>query len=71
MRLALVAAAVGVVLACAGPFIADWRGDDADFGLTSGTVLPTLGAPIVIAVVAFWHVGRQGLLDRRHGIGDG
>ena len=65
----MLAAGALVVVALAATLImifAGTLGSIGFFGLTLGTFLPTVGLPILIAVIAFWYARRQTDLDRRH-----
>ena len=70
VRLALVVVSFAVAAASA-PAMIDALGIGTPvLGLSSAVFAGTLGAPIAIAIAAFWHVGRQRRLDDRLGVGD-
>ena len=70
MRLALAVVLLGGVAAVAPLAIIGRRDDLVLLGLPLTAFLSMLGAPLIIAFAAFWHVGRQRRVDLRHGVGE-
>jgi hypothetical protein len=58
-------------LFAAVPFFAGaWLGSEPILGLPPRTFALMLAAPAAIAVVLFWHIGRQDRLNRRFDVGE-